>query len=484
MQANPTQASLLPVFDIGAPASGAPPDDGAEGPGFNELLAPPPTCPPPPREDPSLKSDAPLPADASASQRDADRTDPPAEAPAAKSDQPAGPPAAQDTTVNQPETKDDKPAPEAKDETVAESLAALAAVPLPQTQSQPAAESVAVETPAPAVEPAAKPPVVGDHPAATPVPGVIAANAVADQEKATQKPAQNDAAPAEAAAAKVAVKQVAAAIDESKGESQVPGTAERSTADSPASGLVEVQPAGEQHSESDRGNAEPKPEAAAATLSSDGQVPIDQQLAAKTSESAPPPVAAPEVKSTSNDAARVTNPQAPSVGAINSPPPRSRLPAAFVTREPASTQPSPQIDSVRLINRVARAFAAAQQRDGDVQLRLSPPELGSLRLLVQVHEGALTARLEAETPAARTALIDNLPVLRDRLAEQGVRIERFDVDLMQRQPGGMPNQPQDRQQPETPQPRTPPAGRLTTSPLPARTQLPRTAGSSQLNVIV
>jgi flagellar hook-length control protein FliK len=48
--------------------------------------------------------------------------------------------------------------------------------------------------------------------------------------------------------------------------------------------------------------------------------------------------------------------------------------------------------------------------------------------------------LETETEAARTAIVDNLPALRDRLNEQGVRIERFDVDLMQRQPGGMPDQ--------------------------------------------
>jgi flagellar hook-length control protein FliK len=59
--------------------------------------------------------------------------------------------------------------------------------------------------------------------------------------------------------------------------------------------------------------------------------------------------------------------------------------------------------------------------------------------------------MQTETDAARTAIIDNLPALRDRLAEQGVRIERFDVDLMQRQPGGMPDQ-QNGRQPELPEP--------------------------------
>jgi flagellar hook-length control protein FliK len=106
------------------------------------------------------------------------------------------------------------------------------------------------------------------------------------------------------------------------------------------------------------------------------------------------------------------------------------------------------VDSARLLTRVIRAFSAAQERDGEVRLRLSPPELGALRLEIRVENGALTARLQTETDSARTAIIDNLPVLRERLAEQGVRIERFDVDLMQRQPGGMPDQSGGRQ-PET-----------------------------------
>ena len=100
-----------------------------------------------------------------------------------------------------------------------------------------------------------------------------------------------------------------------------------------------------------------------------------------------------------------------------------------------------EIDTARLLGRVARAFTAAQERDGEIRLRLSPPELGSLLLEVRIQDGALVARLETETDAARTAIVENLPALRERLNEQGVRIERFDVDLMQRQPGGMPDQP-------------------------------------------
>jgi flagellar hook-length control protein FliK len=112
----------------------------------------------------------------------------------------------------------------------------------------------------------------------------------------------------------------------------------------------------------------------------------------------------------------------------------------LVQRTIGSTRsPAIEIDSARLLGRVARAFVAAQERDSEVRLRLSPPELGSLLLEVHVQDGVLIAQLQTETEAARTAIVDNLAVLRDRLNEQGLRIERFEVDLMQRQPGGMPD---------------------------------------------
>jgi len=88
-----------------------------------------------------------------------------------------------------------------------------------------------------------------------------------------------------------------------------------------------------------------------------------------------------------------------------------------------------EADQTRFVERVARAVRFAEGREGVLRLRLSPPELGSLRLEVRVHHGVLAARFEAETSVARSLLVDNLQVLRDRLAEQGVRVEQFDVDL-------------------------------------------------------
>lgn len=92
-----------------------------------------------------------------------------------------------------------------------------------------------------------------------------------------------------------------------------------------------------------------------------------------------------------------------------------------------------EVDQRRFVDRVARAIQTANGQEGTLRLRLSPPELGSLRLEVTVQNGALTAKVEAESPLARSLLLDNLPILRERLEEQGVRVEQFDVDLLDRQ---------------------------------------------------
>jgi flagellar hook-length control protein FliK len=80
---------------------------------------------------------------------------------------------------------------------------------------------------------------------------------------------------------------------------------------------------------------------------------------------------------------------------------------------------------------VAKAFQTAQDRGGTLQLRLSPPELGALRIELNVKDGVMSASLQTENANARKLLLDHLPALRDRLAEQNIRVDRFDVDVRQ-----------------------------------------------------
>lgn len=97
---------------------------------------------------------------------------------------------------------------------------------------------------------------------------------------------------------------------------------------------------------------------------------------------------------------------------------------------------------LRLVQRVARAFQSANSaNDGSIKLRLSPPELGSVRIEIKVDGGQMNARLDAETPAARDTLLENLPALRDRLQQQDIKVMRFDVGLMGQSPDGSSQTP-------------------------------------------
>jgi flagellar hook-length control protein FliK len=102
---------------------------------------------------------------------------------------------------------------------------------------------------------------------------------------------------------------------------------------------------------------------------------------------------------------------------------------------PADGNPNWHVDNVRFVQRVARAIQLGHERGGDVQLRLSPPELGRMQLEVAFKDGVLTAHLETETMAAKNLVLENLHLLRDRLAQQDIKIERFLVDVMEQSSG-------------------------------------------------
>jgi len=111
------------------------------------------------------------------------------------------------------------------------------------------------------------------------------------------------------------------------------------------------------------------------------------------------------------------------------------------TTRTETTRQHPKIDRTRFVQRVARAFNTVGSRGGTLRLRLSPPELGSLRIEINLHGSTLTARIEAETSAAQTVLLDSLPALRDRLSGQNINIDRFDVDLLNQSADDSSRQP-------------------------------------------
>lgn len=95
--------------------------------------------------------------------------------------------------------------------------------------------------------------------------------------------------------------------------------------------------------------------------------------------------------------------------------------------------PVDQRQQIRLIQRVARGFERIGDQGGNIRLRLHPPELGSLAMTVRVEGKTLSAEIVTETVQARQALVDNLPQLKQQLADSGLTIEKFDVRVMDQQ---------------------------------------------------
>jgi len=124
----------------------------------------------------------------------------------------------------------------------------------------------------------------------------------------------------------------------------------------------------------------------------------------------------------------------------------SRTPLRMAMTQTSESQTSSTMTNVqqsRFTQRVANALLSAQQRGGDIRLRLNPPELGVLRIEIKMEAGVMRTHIEAETQAAKTLLMDNLAGLRDRLAEHNIKIEQFDVGVMDRQNPGSSDVPQD-----------------------------------------
>jgi flagellar hook-length control protein FliK len=95
-----------------------------------------------------------------------------------------------------------------------------------------------------------------------------------------------------------------------------------------------------------------------------------------------------------------------------------------------------QYQETKLVQRVLRGMEQLSNGGGQVRLRLHPPELGSLQMSLRIEGNTVFAEMKVETTAARDALMKNLPVLKDRLAEQGMQVQHFEVQTDSNFDGG------------------------------------------------
>jgi flagellar hook-length control protein FliK len=146
------------------------------------------------------------------------------------------------------------------------------------------------------------------------------------------------------------------------------------------------------------------------------------------------------------------------------------------------------VDTARFVQRVARGFLTSRVEAGrEIRLRLHPPELGHLRLQIRVQDGVLTAHMETENHLARTLLLDQLAGLRNRLAEHDIKIDRFEVDLMQQPPNESPDHTAADDRPDRRQalpPRTADRHARDSEPPTEVARRRWTTGDGQLNIVI
>lgn len=81
----------------------------------------------------------------------------------------------------------------------------------------------------------------------------------------------------------------------------------------------------------------------------------------------------------------------------------------------------------KLVQRVSRGFQSLGTNGGHIRMRLSPVELGSVRLEVHIQDNTLRGRMVTESEAASQVLRERLPQLRSQLESQGMRLESIEI---------------------------------------------------------
>lgn len=90
---------------------------------------------------------------------------------------------------------------------------------------------------------------------------------------------------------------------------------------------------------------------------------------------------------------------------------------------------SGNLDRIRLVQRVSRAFQRIGPSGGHVNLMLHPAELGSVQLNLKVDGRKLEASITTQTSAAMEVLREHLPELRQRLADFGMELEQIHFEV-------------------------------------------------------
>lgn len=85
---------------------------------------------------------------------------------------------------------------------------------------------------------------------------------------------------------------------------------------------------------------------------------------------------------------------------------------------------------VYVVNQVSRQISLSLQRgDNHIRLQLRPPQLGSIQIDMNMKNNVLKIGVITEHNSVKEILISNIQELKDSLVQQGVKLERVDVQV-------------------------------------------------------
>jgi flagellar hook-length control protein FliK len=105
-------------------------------------------------------------------------------------------------------------------------------------------------------------------------------------------------------------------------------------------------------------------------------------------------------------------------------------------------QPVPTVNQDEALERIiGSARLTRAGTTSELTMKLDPDHLGMMRVKMSVDENnVMHARVQVETHEARTLIENNLYRLRESLADQGIKVEKFNVDVRQDQQGNQHQQ--------------------------------------------
>lgn len=112
-------------------------------------------------------------------------------------------------------------------------------------------------------------------------------------------------------------------------------------------------------------------------------------------------------------------------------------PTAPASAQPGQAAQTQDADNTQINTaRIARGLQnAVHQKGGAVTIRLTPPEMGTVRIQLQIQNGTVNAQFHAEAESTRTMLNQQMSHLRTALENQGLSVERLGVQTMQNTSG-------------------------------------------------